>query len=201
MQIEFRAVPSLVLFLVTTGAACSRASSPVPASESAVRPSPSAAAMDARPEPIAPASTPVSVPAEPASPPSASAAVASPSSTPSNPKTKAEDCSRYDSAPEHRNLSAEDRARSRTTCEAKEEFRAFVAARQTCSSAGECTSVAGACPFGCFVPVARSAASEVTSKLDALGARLDKAGNRCVYRCMGAPSAACVDGRCAAGPR
>jgi hypothetical protein len=114
---------------------------------------------------------------------------------------KAHDCSRYETAPEYRDLSADDRARSRATCEAKEEFRSFVAARQSCSSAAECTIVSGSCPFDCYVPVRANVRAEVTAKLETLGARLDKAGNRCVYRCVGPPVAACDAGRCVAGPR
>jgi hypothetical protein len=196
--------------------ACSRASSPAPASESARGPSPSVGAADT-PPPI----TTTAVSAEsPGSPPSALAASATPAPSPSaatvpsasaastpgasrapNPWTRADDCSRYESAPEYRGLSPEDRARSRATCETKEEFRAFVATRQACSSASECTIVSGSCPFGCFVPVAKRSSTEVTAKLQALGARLDKAGDRCVYRCMGPPSDACEDGRCVSGPR
>ncbi|HEY3493648.1 MAG TPA: hypothetical protein VGK73_03135 [Polyangiaceae bacterium] len=192
--------------------ACSRASSP-PLSESAVKPSQSAPSVAAQPEPVAtssasaeaPAPTASTVaPAAPASavtPASASAPAPAASAAPPNPWTTADDCARFENAPEYKGLSAEDRARSRSTCEAKEEFRAFVSARQKCSSANECTNLSGACPFGCFVPVAKSSASAVKTKLETLGARLDKAGNRCVYRCMGAPAEACVDGRCALAPR
>jgi hypothetical protein len=82
---------------------------------------------------------------------------------------------------------------------AKEEFVAFVASRQACASANDCAIVPGSCPFGCFVPVANAAAAAVTAKLAALGERLDKTGNRCVYRCMAPPVPRCVEHRCRAG--
>jgi hypothetical protein len=81
---------------------------------------------------------------------------------------------------------------------AKEEFVAFVASRQACASASECTIVPGSCPFGCFIPAASASAAEVTAKLTALGERLEKIGNRCVYRCMAPPTARCVEHRCSA---
>ena len=170
----------------------------MPESETAVNPVQSAAAVDSAPDL---AGTPPA-PAESAPPgPPASAPAASASAAPSNPWTTAEDCSRFDTAPEYRDLSAEDRARSRATCDAKEEFRAFVATRQTCSNASDCTNVSGSCPFGCYVPVVKAAAPAVTAKLETLATRLDKAGHRCVYRCTAPPSEACVDGRCTTAPR
>jgi len=181
--------------------ACSRVSTPVPppAADAASVPT----ASDAPSVPSAPEATPApsasdAAPAHPPTdPPTASPApIASTSATPPSPATKPSDCAHRDDTP---GLSAEDRARSRATCEAKEEMRAFVAARQSCSSASECTNLGGSCPFGCFLPVSKRAAPEVSAKLEELGARLDKAGHRCVYRCMGPPAAACVAGRCTTG--
>ena len=85
--------------------------------------------------------------------------------------------------------------------QAKEEFRAFVASRQSCSASTDCSIISGSCPFDCYVPAAKASAAAVSAKLAALGERLDKAGNRCVYRCMSPPVPACVSGRCAAGER
>ncbi len=179
--------------------ACTRAGSPVPASDTVAKPVESAATVaTAEWTPQQPVASAPATPA-PAAPASASASSAPAAAAPaaaSNPWTTAEDCSVYDKAPEYRDLSAEDRARSRATCEAKEEFRTFVAARQSCSSASDCTNVSGSCPFGCFVPVAKGSASAVKAKLETLGSRLHKAGHRCVYRCMGEPAETCESGRC-----
>jgi hypothetical protein len=119
------------------------------------------------------------------SPPAAGAASDNPWLTP-------RDCSKVEASAEHR-------ARVLSTCNVREEFRSFVAARQSCTAADQCAVVPGACPFGCFVPEAKASASEVAAKLDELGARLDQLGNRCIYRCMSPPPAVCVEGRCATG--
>jgi hypothetical protein len=115
--------------------------------------------------------------------------------------TKPQDCRVYDTSPDYRALSAEDRAHGRLTCETKEEFRAFVATRQACKSASDCAIVSGSCPFDCYVPIAKAGEREVRAKLDALSARLDKAGNRCMYGCISSPEVECVDGRCDTGNR
>ena len=76
-----------------------------------------------------------------------------------------------------------------------------MATRQSCSTASDCTTLTGSCPFDCYVPVATASAPDVTRKLTELGDRLRRAGQRCVYRCMGKPAEACVQGRCSAGTR
>jgi len=152
-------------------AACSRASSPPPASDATAAPSSAAPTT----EPLPPATSAAAEPAPAAS------ATASPWATPGDCSDKSE-------------------SRERATCEAKEEFRAFVAGHQSCQSAADCTIVTGSCPFGCFVPVAKASQAETIAKLGSLGDKLDKAGNRCVYRCMAPPAEACVAGRCSAGP-
>jgi hypothetical protein len=81
----------------------------------------------------------------------------------------------------------------------KQEFRAFVASRQSCSAPTDCSIVSGSCPFDCYIPVAKASLAAVNAKLETLGARLDKAGDRCVYRCVSPPEPTCVNGRCAAG--
>jgi hypothetical protein len=185
--------------------ACSRTSSPatdatVAPVQSAPAPSPTSV------QSVAPSTAPVqsaapaasTAPVQSVAPVTSSGPPAS-SGKPAGSAAKAEDCSRIEQAPEYRNLPAEDRARARLTCETKEEFRAFVAGRQSCAAASDCAIVSGSCPFGCYVPVRKGAASEVTAKLEELGGRLDKAGHRCVYRCMGPPAPACVDQRCASG--
>jgi hypothetical protein len=115
--------------------------------------------------------------------------------------SKPQDCSAYDTSPDYRGLSAEDRAHGRVTCEAKKEFRAFVASRRACKAANDCAIVSGSCPFDCYVPIAKAGEPDVRAKLASLGARLDKAGNRCTYGCMGSPEVACVNGRCDIGTR
>jgi len=71
-----------------------------------------------------------------------------------------------------------------------------VAEHQSCGAASDCAIVSGACPFGCYIPAAKSSAEQVKAKLSELGERLEKAGARCVYRCMSPPAPACVAGRC-----
>ena len=78
----------------------------------------------------------------------------------------------------------------------EEEFRAFVASRQACTAASDCTNVTGSCPFGCTIPVAKSAESAVKNKLDELVQRKLEQGPRCVYRCAAPAPPACVSGRC-----
>jgi hypothetical protein len=99
--------------------------------------------------------------------------------------------------------SAPDAAPAATTPEAPEqtkaEFEGFVATRQTCSKDADCVVVSGTCPFGCYIPVVKSAGAEVTAKLQELADRLDKSGQRCVYRCTAPPPAVCRSGRCATG--
>jgi hypothetical protein len=85
--------------------------------------------------------------------------------------------------------------------QAKAELNAFVANRQTCSNDDDCVAVAGTCPFGCYIPVLKSATAEVTAKLQELADRLDKSGGRCMYKCTAEPVVVCRAGRCAAEPR
>jgi hypothetical protein len=184
---------------------CARVNPPAPVADGSAP----LAQSSALPAPASAAAAPTAAQAAPsaaqAAPSATSAATAEapasarPAAT--SPRATSEDCSRFETAPEFSSLPAEDRARSRMTCETKEEFRAFVATRQTCAAASDCTNVSGACPFGCYIPVAKASAADVQSKLEKLGKRLDEAGHRCVYRCMGPPSEACVEGRCATGAR
>jgi hypothetical protein len=102
-------------------------------------------------------------------------------------------------------LSTTDTASAATHPEATEqtkaEFKAFVATRQTCSNDADCIVVFGTCPFGCYVAAAKSAAAEVTAKLQELADRLDKSGPRCMYKCTESPPAVCRSGRCATETR
>ncbi|MDF3065273.1 MAG: hypothetical protein K0R38_874 [Polyangiaceae bacterium] len=189
---KFPTAVALALTIAAALGACSRVSSPPPAADTAVAPSPPVARTTgaAPTEPSNSAAEPSNSAAEPsnsAAEPSNSAVAAPVASEGASPWTAASDCS---------DKSAD--ARTRATCEAKEEFRAFVASHQSCASAADCTIVTGSCPFGCFVPVTKASRAETLAKLGALGDRLDKAGHRCVYRCMSPPGEACVAGRCSA---
>lgn len=167
-----RNLVALGALLVTAAlGACSRTSAPPPSTEPSV------------PVPTAEATPPATT----STVPSAAASAQNGASVWTTPR----DCSHVERSD----------ARAVATCEAKEELRAFVAERQACANAAECSIVPGSCPFGCFIPVTRVAEGEVKKELDRLGERLDRAGHRCVYRCMAPPVAACVEGRCAAGPR
>jgi hypothetical protein len=149
--------------------------------------------------PKAEGSTPV--PAAVVAVPSASATA---STTPSaaaaagttNRWTTPVDCAARDASREKSGLTEEDRQRDRFNCELAEELRVFVAARQACQSTADCGNVTGSCPFGCAIPVAQSAATEVTQKLATLVERQEKQGTRCAYRCAAPEAPACVDGRC-----
>lgn len=176
---------------------CTRSSAPAPTptSTSVAQTPPSVSLAGPTPGTMPTSS---SAPLPSGEPPLGSAPAESVAAPASSPRA-ADDCARLEASAAYRDLPAEARARSLATCRAKEEFRAFVAARQSCSSATQCTIVVGSCPFGCFVPVAKTSSADVVAKLETLGADLDKAGNRCVYRCMSPPAGACVAGRCSAG--
>jgi len=80
----------------------------------------------------------------------------------------------------------------------KAELHAFLATRQDCSTANDCTNVPGSCPFGCTIPVAKSAEGAVKTKLAELVQRQEQQGSRCMYRCAAPVPPACVSGRCSA---
>jgi len=87
--------------------------------------------------------------------------------------------------------------RKRASCAIEEELRAFVAPRQSCQSAADCSNIAAPCPFGCVVPVARSSEREVKEMIARLGERQDKEGMRCLYKCAALKPPVCAEGRCA----
>jgi len=193
---------------------CSRANPPVPtAAASAGSPRASAlltpesspavgsvATLDAKP----PAPMPSTAVPEAVRPPAAASASAPPPLAPparADVGTKPQDCSAYDTSPDYRGLSAQDRAQGRLTCETRAEFRAFVASRRACKASSDCALISGSCPFDCYVPIAKTEEREVRAKLDSLAARLDKAGSRCVYSCIGPPEVECVNGSCGSGNR
>ena len=147
--------------------------------------------LTTRPSSTLPTATAPAVLESTAAPPSPSAAAA----PTGNHWTTPVDCDARDAAAD-KTLPPEDRQRDRLNCELTEELRAFVAERQACASAAECTNVGGSCPFGCTIPVAQRHASEVTQKLASLVERQEKAGTRCAYRCIAGEPPACVDGRC-----
>jgi hypothetical protein len=171
---------------------CARASSPPPPSaEPSARTASTPVATGLEPrDPVTPTTS-----SKPSEPPSAAPRVPAPTtSTPARAPAAAPsllptpgDCS---------TLKASADQRAFVTCNAKEEFRSFLSARQACTAASQCEILPGACPFGCFIPVAKASKAEVASKLNELGERLERAGNRCAYRCMSPPAAACVEQRC-----
>ncbi len=176
------------LLAVSCLVGCTRTSAPPPAADAASASAPVVTSVASGPSTPAPATATERLAASPAPPASSAAA-------PPNPWTTPEAC-----APRGAPPASEASARSQTTCEAREELRAFVAVRQSCTASSGCTIVAGSCPFGCFVPAEKDQAPQVAAKLEELGARLDAAGPRCVYRCMAPPQAVCVDGRCDSKP-
>jgi len=124
------------------------------------------------------------------------AATDAPAAPAANRWTTPVDCAARDASPDRSTLTPEDKKRDRFNCDLGEELRVFVAARQACQSAAECTNVTGSCPFGCAIPVAQKAANEVAQKLATLVERQEKEGTRCAYRCMAPEPPACVEGRC-----
>lgn len=219
-----RANPSrtrlFALVFVIAAFGCSRASPPAPTTVTSAASSPTSAPHAPGKRAAQGSTAPEAADPPQALPPTAPPASASPAATaragsaPTPPPsaapasqaraslwTKPQNCSVYDTSPDYRGLSAQDRAHGRLTCETKEEFRAFVASHQACKADSDCAIMSGSCPFGCYVPTAKGGEREVRAKLDSLGARLDKAGNRCTYNCLGSPEVACVDGRCDAGNR
>ena len=154
-------------------------------------PAPSAA------EPAPSAAEPAPSAAEPA-PSAAAPAADAPAAPAANPWTKPVDCAASAASPTMSSLPPEDRRRERLNCDLREELRVFVAARQACHAAADCTNVGGSCPFGCTIPVAQSAADAVTQKLATLVKRQQQAGTNCAYRCMAPQPPACVEGRCSA---
>lgn len=171
------ATARLVASVVVAGlAGCSRASAPPPAPEPIAEPGP------IEPAP-APSVASASASAEPAPTPAPSASASASTDT-----AKPSECA-----------SAKDE-RERLTCETKSEFGSFVASHQSCKAVAECTVVTGSCPFGCYVAVTKTAEAETVKTLAALGDRLEKAGHKCVYRCMNPPTATCDAGRCATAP-
>jgi hypothetical protein len=146
------------------------------------------------PTPVSAADAPVPTATATASASTAPPAAAAAST--SNRWTTPVDCAARDAAREKSALTPEDRQRDRFNCELSEELRAFVAARQACQSAADCGNVTGSCPFGCAIPVAQRAATEVTQKLATLVERQEKQGTRCAYRCAAPETPACIDGRC-----
>lgn len=83
--------------------------------------------------------------------------------------------------------------------EIQQEFDEFVAERNHCSAATECTLVYPGCPLGCAVGVRTEFAGEVNDKADELIEDYESGGQACAYDCM-ATTADCVEGRCEAVP-
>ena len=77
-----------------------------------------------------------------------------------------------------------------------EEFRAFVASRQSCTQDEDCVVVKVACPFGCEgVPVNSTYAIAIEAKYTELARRYD---DYCRYKCQPVGRAACRENWCVA---
>jgi hypothetical protein len=88
--------------------------------------------------------------------------------------------------------------RGRSACEIREAFRAYVAQRQSCTSADECVIERTSPPLPCGVPVRRSAVDEVHAKQRRLLREYAAAGNRKSWKdfCIPAMAVACLRGYC-----
>lgn len=78
----------------------------------------------------------------------------------------------------------------------QQDFDAYVAARQSCLAAPDCTLVYPGCPLGCAVAVANEHAADVEARAEALIAEYEAPGRSCAYDCLSVV-AACTGGRCA----
>ena len=81
--------------------------------------------------------------------------------------------------------------------EIQEEFDAFVAERNHCAAASECTLISPGCPLGCGVGVRVDQAAEVQAKADELVEDWESGGRSCDYECL-MLTVDCLDGRCEA---
>src|SRR5262245_50836275 len=106
------------------------------------------------------------------------------------PERTPKDCGWYRTA----DWPAKQKAAAEKECHVVEEWRAFVTARQACSTDKDCAAVASDCPFGCMnVPVASVHAKAVTDKQTELWKKLD---SDCMYKCRPVTRAVCEKGWC-----
>jgi hypothetical protein len=112
-----------------------------------------------------------------------------------DPPRKPLDCAWYRSAdPKH--WSKEEKERSERECRLREEFRAFVTARQSCSHDDDCALVRVVCPFGCeAVPVNKAQVTAVAAKHEELAKKLE---TPCKWKCQPVSRTACDKGWCVA---
>lgn len=84
-----------------------------------------------------------------------------------------------------------------TKSEVQKQFEAFVAERNACTSAADCTLVSPGCPLGCGTGVRSEHAEAVSAKAAALIAEAERDRGACAYRCA-ALHVECVEARCTA---
>ena len=109
------------------------------------------------------------------------------------PERSPKDCAWYRTA-DPRRWSAKEKAAAEKDCHVEEEWRAFVTARQSCSTDQDCALVATDCPFGCMnVPVAAVHAKAVTKKESELRKRLVRV---CNYKCPPVTRTVCRERWC-----
>jgi hypothetical protein len=84
-----------------------------------------------------------------------------------------------------------------TKSDLQKQFEAFVAERNVCTSAADCTLVSPGCPLGCGTGVRAEHAEAVSAKAAALIAEAERDKGACTYRCA-ALRVDCVEKRCAA---
>jgi hypothetical protein len=109
------------------------------------------------------------------------------------PDRKPEDCGWYRTA-DAKHWSDKMKAAAEKECYIVEEWRAFVTARQACSSDKDCGLVPSDCPFGCMnVPVAAVHATAVKKKQEDLEKKLD---GRCKSKCQPVTRTVCEEGWC-----
>jgi hypothetical protein len=84
-----------------------------------------------------------------------------------------------------------------TKSDVQKQFDAFVAERNACTSAADCTLVSPGCPLGCGTGVRAEHAEAVSAKAAALIAEAERDKGACTYRCA-ALRVDCVETRCAA---
>lgn len=86
-----------------------------------------------------------------------------------------------------------------TAEEIQQEFDEYVAERNHCSAATECTLVFSGCPLGCAVGVRTEYEQEVKDKAAELIDEYRSGGEACMYSCP-ASVVECEEGRCVAVP-
>ncbi len=91
-------------------------------------------------------------------------------------------------------------ASEKSEAELKQEFAAYVAARNQCSVNEDCALVVAGCPLGCYGAVNRVFQAEVEAKAHELVSEYEESRGSCVVDCI-VSAPACTHGRCQAVPQ